>query len=237
LLQSQLREAQLRQGHLRRWMVFFAFATVAIVGLTWAMGAILINRTLERMDSVVAAAKAQPANSKAEPAPKAARPAPVVPAKEKPPAAEVDRPKEPAAKEEQAPSADDRSLEAVGGMTAVHLYQSYINIGLITDAWEFDVYSESETKKLLSTVLGLMDTVDRQVARLPDSDLGPEDRKRVAQFRQLSALLRVQAKEIRAYWDTPEKDVTGQKEHIGKYKQAREEAWAGIREMLNIKED
>jgi len=131
----------------------------------------------------------------------------------------------------------ERSLEAMGGLTAAHLYQSYLNIGMLADAAENDVYSTDDAKKLLTTILAWMDNVDGQLVRLADANLEPDDQKRVTQVRQLTTLLRAQAKELRAYWEAPESDAEGRKEHEMKFHKAREAAWNGIRELLGIKEE
>jgi hypothetical protein len=124
----------------------------------------------------------------------------------------------------------DRLLEALGGLTAAHLYQTYLNIGLLADNTESDVYTIAEAKKLLETLTGLLDTVDRQLAKVAEQELRPEDRKALARCRPLVVLLGTQAAELNAYWDT------GDKEHTRKFHQAREEAWAGIRELLGFRE-
>ncbi|MBL8800163.1 MAG: hypothetical protein JNM56_40145 [Planctomycetia bacterium] len=136
-----------------------------------------------------------------------------------------------------APPTRDRALEVVGGLTAGHLYQSYLNIGMLADAVENEVYTDGEAKKLLATVTSLMDTVDVQLTRLNEAIEDAEDRKRLGQVRELTALLRAQARELRGYWDVPAKDVELRKQHELKFHKARDAAWGGIKELLGIQEE
>lgn len=118
-----------------------------------------------------------------------------------------------------------RLLEALGGLTAVNLYQTYLSIGLLADGTESDVYSTPEAKQLMTTLMSFVETMDRQLARVAEQDLKPEDKKLLDRARQIAALYRVQAKELTAYWDT------GDKEHTARFHKAREDAWLGLKDL------
>lgn len=118
-----------------------------------------------------------------------------------------------------------RLLEALGGLTAVNLYQTYLSIGLLADGAESDVYSTPEAKQLMTTLMSFVETMDRQLARVGEQDLKPEDKKLLDRARQIAALYRVQAKELIAYWDT------GDKEHTARFHKAREDAWLGLKDL------
>jgi len=124
----------------------------------------------------------------------------------------------------------DRSLETMGNLTAAHLYQGYLNIGLLADARESEVYTAAEAEKLLDSVARMLDTVDRGLARMLEDCLKEEDKEAVEHARQLGGLLRTQARELRAYWQT------GDKEHADKFQKARQESWSGIQAVLGIEE-
>lgn len=236
---AQLQELRDREARLRRWGVWLVSVTAAIVVLTLSAGVVIVNRALDRIDRLGAPQPA-PAEARAEPprkvesvalpSPPRAEPTPIQQPRETPPPP-VEKPREPA------PAARDRALEVVGGLTAGHLYQSYLNIGMLADAVENEVYTDAEAKKLLGTVTALMDTVDLQLTRLNEALDDAEDRKRLAQVRQLTGLLRAQAKELRGYWEVPAKDMELRKQHELKFHKAREEAWTGIKELLGIKEE
>jgi hypothetical protein len=124
----------------------------------------------------------------------------------------------------------DRSLETIGSLTAANLYQGFLNIGLLADARESEIYSLAEAEKLLDSVSRMLDTVDRRLARMLDDGLKDEDREAVEHARQLSGQLRTQARELRAYWKT------GDKEHADKFQKARQQSWSGIQTVLGIED-
>lgn len=127
-------------------------------------------------------------------------------------------------------ASNDRLLGALGGLSAAHLYQTYLNIGMLADGVEGDIYSAEEGQKLLDTVIAMMETADNQLISVHGSNLKPEDQQALEHTRHLAALLQVQARELRSYWQTGEKD------HATKFQKTREAAWAGIKELLDIKD-
>src|SRR5437588_316474 len=84
-------------------------------------------------------------------------------------------------------------LPLLGGLTAAHLYHTYLNLGLLADAVEKEVYTTAQGKKLLDEINGLVDTVERQLAQLPPAVLKPEERKALERVRTITAQLRTQA--------------------------------------------
>jgi hypothetical protein len=126
--------------------------------------------------------------------------------------------------------ARDRALETMGTLTAAHLYQSFLNLGLLADAREREVYTEQEAEKLLDSVVRMIESVDRRLGQLSDDGFKEEDREAVEQARELSGLLRTQARELRAYWQT------GDKKHADKFQQARQQSWSGIQAVLGVED-
>lgn len=125
----------------------------------------------------------------------------------------------------------DRFLDTLGKMTGVHLYQCYLNIGLLADCTESDVYTEEEAQKWLERIMSQMEMIDKQLERLGKLDLDPDEKKGLDRCRQVSALLRAQGKELREYWKNSDK------EHANRYHKAREEAWAGVSDVLQLPRD
>ena len=114
-------------------------------------------------------------------------------------------------------------LETVGLLAGVHLYQTHLNIGLLADAAESDVYTTEEANKLLDGVVAMMDTVDMELAGAPDRDASQK-------ARDVAGLLRTEAAELRAYWDN------GDQDHVDRFHKAREQAWAGVKTFLHIED-
>jgi HEAT repeat protein len=137
-------------------------------------------------------------------------------------------------KKDEAPREDGERrqfLEVIGSLAAGQLYQGYLNIGLLADGWAEDLYDEDDARQLLASVSGLLDTLDKQMARLDKLPLDKEDRQAVRQVRKLSGLLRRQVEELEAFWKT------GDKEHGAAYEKLRQEAWSGVSALLQLESD
>ncbi len=128
------------------------------------------------------------------------------------------------------PTKPDAPPPAVGLLAGVHLYQTHLNIGLLADAAENDVYTTEEANKLLDGVVAMMDTVDKELAAAPDASFRPEDREAMQKTRDVTGLLRTEAAELRAYWDN------GDQAHVDRFHQARQQAWDGVKAFLHIEE-
>ncbi len=222
----------------RPWIVNALLVLLVLLALGALVGLIVVLAAQGRRPAIVIAGKpeeAAPAVSVA-PAPLAtvlaskppdeARPETKPP---EPPAAGVVNPPQQAAPP-TAPDPEPAPLEAVGVLTGVHLYQTHLSIGLLADAAESDVYTTEDADKLLEGITGMMDTVAKELALIPDDSLKPADRQALLKVKDLTGLLRTQAAELRAYWNT------GEKEHADNYHKARNQAWEGVKELLNIEE-
>jgi hypothetical protein len=132
--------------------------------------------------------------------------------------------------EEYPKSAQERRqlLEAVGALTAANCYQTYLNIGFIADGKAKGAYIDRDANKILDSVLSLLNSVERNLATLGKMDLDKQDRESLEQMRDLSALLRVQGKELQAYWDS------GKEEDAAKYDNTRKDSWAAIAKLTGI---
>ena len=112
----------------------------------------------------------------------------------------------PAASAIKKPDAD--FLEALGSLSSTHLYQSYLNIGLLADGVESETYTVEEAEQNLKAVVDMMNRVDRQHARLAKSALDPEDLQSLKQIQAISAMLQLQVAPCGhigkpAAWNTP----------------------------------
>ncbi|MBI1832332.1 MAG: hypothetical protein HYR84_12890 [Planctomycetes bacterium] len=119
-------------------------------------------------------------------------------------------------------------LEALGGLSATHLYQSHLNIGLLADAVESETYSVEDGENNLKSVVELMKMVDGQLAKVSKSGLEPEDQESVRQIQTVNALLRLQVDSLRAYW------ATGEAEDAQEYHKARKAAWQGLAKVMGF---
>jgi hypothetical protein len=122
----------------------------------------------------------------------------------------------------------ERLLETLGCQSALHLYQSYLNIGLIADAVEHENCTPAEGIKMLNTVAGLMDVMDRQLERLSTEDLSADDKGGVQRIRAIASLMRVQLASLQAYW------LSGDRKHAERYHETREQARTHLAEVLGL---
>jgi len=159
-----------------------------------------------------------------------AEPQPVVvaaadPAKPAEPAAPREAPK-PAVAPGKSAEERDRLLEALGTLTAAHYFQTYLNIGFIADGKTRGTYTDRDARKVLDSVLSLVNSAERQLDALEKIDLSGGDRARLVELQAVSALLRQQGKELLAYWDT------GKDENAARYENLRQTAWASILKLM-----
>src|SRR5262249_9224442 len=108
-----------------------------------------------------------------------------------------------------------------------HLYQTYLNVGLIADAVAKEVYKVEDGKELLETVTKMMDTVERQLAQLSEAELQLDERKHLEKARRLLSLLRSQVKELKAYWDT------GEEGYVQKFQKVRKDVQQELEKLLS----
>jgi hypothetical protein len=176
-------------------------------------------------------------SSEVEKAPEA--PKAKAPAAKPEPAAKTGQPAKPSEtpKTAAAPKAAETSksglerrqlLEAVGTLTAAHCYQSFLNLSIIADAKAKGTYTSKDAYKVLDSVVDVLDSVDRKLAALAKIDLDKDDRHSLEEMRDLSALLRRQAKELETFWDS------GKDEDGDKYESTRKDAWAAIGKLTGI---
>ena len=123
----------------------------------------------------------------------------------------------------------DEFLQSLGVLSGAHLYQTYLNIGLLADGVEHRTYTKDEALAMLDPVTAMLDTVDQQLAKIKDAGLDPVDRKELEAIRSLSPLLREQVRTLRVYWKT------GAKEDADRHQAARENTWTRLSETLGLK--
>jgi hypothetical protein len=127
-----------------------------------------------------------------------------------------------------AKSTEDRTrlLEALGTLTSAHYFQTYLNIGFIADGKSRGTYTDRDARKVLDSVLSLVNSTERQLEALEKIDLSSGDRARLVELQAVSALLRQQGKELQAYWDA------GKDENAARYESLRQTAWTSILKLM-----
>jgi len=123
------------------------------------------------------------------------------------------------------------SLDAVGRLAASHLYQTYLNIGMLADARAEGTYDTDSAREVLATVVGLVEGSEKQLDAIGRGTLTAEDKAALADVRKQSAALREVAASLDRFWKT------GRKEDGARYEAQRKKAWAGIEKLLGLKDE
>jgi hypothetical protein len=119
-------------------------------------------------------------------------------------------------------------LETVGMLAGVQLYQTYLNVGMLADAYAEDVYETAEAKQLLGSVVGPLEKIEKQFDKVAALKLTKEDAAAVARMKKIAGLLRQQGKSLQAYWDA------GAEDDKKKYEEARQAAWKELSDLLDL---
>jgi hypothetical protein len=119
-------------------------------------------------------------------------------------------------------------LETLGALSATHLYQSHLSIGLLADGVESEIYTIAQAEESLKPMLDMMQTIDARLAKLAKSDLDEEDRRSIEQIQAVSGLLRLQAESLRSYWKM------GNAEQAQEFEAARKASANGLSKVLGL---
>jgi hypothetical protein len=119
-------------------------------------------------------------------------------------------------------------LETVGLLAGLQLYQTYLNLGLLADASEEDVYEPAEAAQLLGSVVGPLEKVEKQLEKVAALKLTKEDAAAVTRMKKIAGQLRQQGKLLQTYWDT------GLEDHLKKYEETRRASWKELSDLLDL---
>jgi hypothetical protein len=212
-----------------RWALPLISGTaIAVVGLLGALIVVLRNdsrRPIAERPAVERPAAERPVPER--PAQESEKPAPLPAEKVVAPKEEITvRPTMPPPEQKPVARPPESVLTLVGGLTTAHLYQSYLNVGLLADSVAKGVYKPEQGKELLDTVTKVIDTVERQLAQLPDADLTVGEKVRLAKVRSIVSLLRSEIKELQAYW------LSGDEEFVRKFQKIHKDVWSELEKLL-----
>jgi hypothetical protein len=126
------------------------------------------------------------------------------------------------------PASRGVTLEALGGLSAANLYQSYLTIGLLADGVRNKAFTADGAANTLKIVTSCIALVDTKLARLDRLNLEPDDLASLRQIKAVIALMRIQTQALELYWST------GKADHAEAYQRARKATWAGLSKVLGI---
>jgi hypothetical protein len=201
-------EAQALQQ--RRWTYTMIAAAVAVMVLS-VLAVVFIKSLFGGTPATPAANETKKDNKDAEPAPANANIKP------------ADKVADPAAAK-----AKGIFLEALGGLSAIHLYQTHLNIGLLADNVESKAYTVDDAKKRLNLVMGFVDSVEEKLTKVEKAGLDADDVEALQDIKAMTGLLRLEAQTLASYW------TDGTKEQADQYQQARKAANTGLAKALGL---
>ncbi len=135
----------------------------------------------------------------------------------------------PVVQPDQAPESMGVLTEALGLVSGLQLYQTYLNIGLLADVRAEGLYEAGELSQLLGTVVTPLEQVDKQLGRVAAiKGLSKDDVAALARMRKIVGQLQAQGKSLQTFWDT------GVQDHGKRYEIARQAAWKELDDLLGL---
>jgi hypothetical protein len=204
-MRDRLDDLTMQAGHLRRCTHALGVALIGAVVLVVALTVYLLQPPTP---DVTAQASTEPAATLAPSPP----PRPVL----SPPTRPAETPH------------SDTALEAMGGLSAANLYQSYLTIGLLADGVQNKAFTIEGATTTLKIVASCLTLVDDNLAKLDQRNLDAQDVASLRQIKAVAALMRIQAQALETYWST------GKAEHGEAYRKARTATWTGLSKVLGM---
>jgi hypothetical protein len=125
------------------------------------------------------------------------------------------------------------SLETLGVLSGMVMYNTYLTIGGIADGYEYEVYESEYVVQLMDEQISAMNNVILQFDELRQSGF-VEDRADldfIENIQEALNLLASEAQALKAYADT------GEQEDVETFQDYRRRAWDKISGLLGIESD
>jgi len=124
---------------------------------------------------------------------------------------------------------EEKLFYSLGHFGATFLYQTYLNIGMISDIWTHNIYSPEDAKSLLNTNLSFLHASKKNLQELTEFSINNEDR---ATFMEMIAIV----DELTGEADTMLTYIASRsQDDIDQYEVHRKQAWAKITKLMDIK--
>lgn len=134
----------------------------------------------------------------------------------------------PAPKKEVADDPVPQLMESVGLLSALHLYQTFLNIGFLADARTEGLYDQKATQQFLDSIMTPLDSVDKQLGKVQKLAQTKEDREAIDKLKNIAGLLRQQGKGLETFWKS------GKEADGSRYEATRKKAWSEINSVLGL---
>jgi hypothetical protein len=117
----------------------------------------------------------------------------------------------------------------LGHFGATYLYQTYLNIGMTSDAWTHNIYTPDDSKHFLQVNISFLDTSKNLLTQMTEFAISSDDRDTFIKMIAIIDDLRNEADFMLKYIGSRnEKDMN-------QYDSYRKTAWDKISKLMNIK--
>ena len=124
---------------------------------------------------------------------------------------------------------EEKLFYGMGHFGATFLYQSYLNIGMVSDAWTHNIYTPDDSKTFLNGNLSFLATSKKLLQELSEFSISKEDRATFLEMIAIIDNLKGEAENMLKY-------IAGRdQKDLDRYDGFRTKAWAQISKLMDIK--
>jgi len=124
---------------------------------------------------------------------------------------------------------EEKMFFAMGNFGAAFLYQTYLNIGMVSDIWTHNIYPPEDAKSLLDTNLSFLKTSKKILQELTAFSITNEDR---GTFLEMISIM----DDLTGEGDCMLKYIANRgQSDLDQYEAYRKQAWAKIAKLMDIK--
>ena len=124
---------------------------------------------------------------------------------------------------------EEKMFYSMGHFGATFLYQTYLNIGMVSDIWTHNIYSPEDAKSLLTTNLSFLASSKKNLQELTEFSINNEDR---GTFMEMIAII----DDLTGEADYMLKYISSRSQNdVDQYEVHRKQAWAKITKLMDIK--
>lgn len=124
---------------------------------------------------------------------------------------------------------EEKLFYGLGHFGATFLYQSYMNIGMVSDIWTKNIYSPDDAKSILNANLSFLETSQNLLKELTDFAIDNEDRGTFLEMIAIIDNLKNEAEYLLKYMGNRNQD------DLNEYEKFRTQSWAQISKLMDIK--
>lgn len=125
---------------------------------------------------------------------------------------------------------DDGRLAAIGGLSAAHMYTTYVAIGATADAFGNDVYDSQQVQDIMGSLVGMIDTLKKQLLLVQENCEDKNDQEYIDETIGVYTLLQEEARQLSNFAES--RDISDHRA----YEKARTTVWPKIEKLLGLDE-